>query len=261
MHFLMTIALTFFLQIIQNTFKLDEMLNACFDQLDDERKRRTTAVQTLSKFEQDLADAKKKLQAEEQACKSAESALEGYQKQAENQGKLLREANAELKKTQEQVLILKKHLEETQKLRERAEKSKEQAEKAKIDAEQAMNEAEQRGYEVGIVETENALRAEVSEVCRIYCARTWSEALNRVGVEASSELRKPENIFYPEAIRPSVLLPHQADAPSSVINLNEEVSPHSFLPRGQPELAKGGLAPPGASPDKTIIASEAETAS
>ena len=110
-----------------------------------------------------------------------------------------------------------------------------------------MNEAEQRGYEVGIAETEKALRAEVPEVCRIYCARTWSEALNRVGVEASSELRKPENVFYPEAIRPSVLLPHQADAPPSAINLNEEVSPHSFPPRSQPELAKEGLAPPEAS--------------
>ena len=152
-------------------------------------------------------------------------------------------------------------MEETQKLKERAEKSKEQAEKAKINAEQVMNEAEQRGYEVGIVETEKALRAEVLEVCRIYCARTWSEALNRVGVEASSELRRPENVFYPEAIRPSVLLPYQADAPSSVINLNEEVSPHSFPPLGQPKLAKGGLAPLGASPGKTTTASEAETAS
>ena len=124
-----------------------------------------------------------------------------------------------------------------------------------------MNEAKQRGYEVGIAETEKALRAEVPEVCHIYCARTWSEALNRVGVEASSELRKPENVFYPEAIRPSVLLPHQADAPSSVINLNEEVLPHSFPPRSQPELAKEGLAPPGASLDKTTTTSEAETAS
>ena len=260
MHFSLTIAVTIFLQIIQNTFKLDEMLNVCFDQLDDERKRRITAVQTLSKFEQDLTDAKKKLQTEEQARKSAESALEGYQKQAENQGKLLRKANAELKKTQKQVLVLRKHLEETQKLRKRAEKSKEQAEKAKICAEQAMNEAEQRGYEVGIAETEKALRAEVPEVCRIYCTRTWSKALNRVGVEASSELRKPENVFYPEAIRPSVLLPNQTNASSSVINLNEEVSPHSFLPRGQPELAKEGP-PLRASPDKTTTTSEAETAS
>ena len=77
------------------------MFNACFDQLDDERKRRATAVQTLSKSEQDLADARKKLQVEEQASKSAESALESYQKQAEDQGRLLREANTELKKAQE----------------------------------------------------------------------------------------------------------------------------------------------------------------
>ena len=41
-----------------------------------------------------------------------------------------------------------------------------------------MNEAEQRGYEVGIAETEEALRAEVPVVCRIYCAKTWDEALN-----------------------------------------------------------------------------------
>ena len=118
-----------------------------------------------------------------------------------------------------------------------------------------MNEAEQRGYEVGIAETEENLRAEVSVVCCIYCAKTWDEALNRAGVEASSELRRPENVFYPEAIRPSTLPPHQAEAP------NEEVLPHSFLPSGQPEPAKGGIAPPGASLDKTATASEAETAS
>ena len=105
------------------------------------------------------------------------------------------------------------------------------------------------------------MRAEVPEVCHIYCARTWSEALNRVGVEASSELRKPENVFYPETICPSILLPHQADASSSVINLNEEDSPHNSPPRGQPEPVKGGLAPPRASPDKTTTALEAETAS
>ena len=83
----------------------------------DERRKQITAVQILSKFEQDLADAKKKLLAKEQARKSAESALEGYQKQAEDQGNHLREANAELKKAREQVLALRRHSEETQKLR------------------------------------------------------------------------------------------------------------------------------------------------
>ena len=57
------------------------------------------AVQTLSKSEQDLADARKKLQVEEEARKSAESASEGYQKQAEEQARLLCEMNAKLRKT------------------------------------------------------------------------------------------------------------------------------------------------------------------
>ena len=77
--------------------------------------------------------------------------------------------------------------------------------------------------------------------------RTWSEALNRAGVEASSELRRPENVFYPEVIRPLVLQSHQADAPSPVINLNEEVLPRNSPPRGQPGPTKEGLAPPEAS--------------
>ena len=124
-----------------------------------------------------------------------------------------------------------------------------------------MNEAEQRGYEIGIAETEKALRAEVLEVCRIYCARTWSEALNRAGVEASSELRRPENIYYPEAIRPSAPQPYQADAPSPIINLNEEVLPHNSSHCGQLGPSKEGLAPPGASSDKITTALEAETAS
>ena len=223
------------------------MLNACSNQLDGEMKRRVMAVQTLTKSEQDLVSARKKLQAEEEARKSVKSISKGYQKQAEEQARLLHETNAELKKTQEQVLVFKKHLEETQKLKEQAEKLKERAEEARINSERAMNEAEQRGYEIGIAETEKALRAEVPEVCRIYCARTWSEALNRVGVEVSSELRKPKNVYYPEAIRSSTPQPYQTDTPSPAINPNEEV-----LLRNSP---------PRASPNKSTTASKAETAS
>ena len=84
-------------------------------------------------------------------------------------------------------------------------------------------------------------------MCRIYCVRTWSEALNVAGVEASSELRKPENVYYPEAIRSSAPQPYQADTPPPAINPNEGV-----LPRNSP---------PGASPNKSTAASKAETAS
>ena len=94
-------------------------------------------------------------------------------------------------------------MEETQKLREQAEKSKEEVERAKAEAKQATNEVEQKGYEIGVVEMEEALRAEVPMVCCIYCTQTWDEALNRAGVKASSELSRLESVFYPEAICPS----------------------------------------------------------
>ena len=76
---------------------------------------------------------------------------------------------------------------------------------AKIEAKKARDEAEQKGYNLGVVETEETLRAAVPTVCRIYCAQTWDEALNRAGVEVSSELRKPKNVFYPFAIQASDL--------------------------------------------------------
>ena len=166
----------------------------------------------------------------------------------------MREANAELKSAQEQIAAIKKHLEETQKLRERAEKSKEEAERAKA-------EAEQKGYEIGVTETEETLRAEVPMVCRIYCAQTWNEALNRAGVEVSSELRRPKSVFYPEAIRPSAPPPSQAEDIPLAVNPNEGVLPPSLPPPGQPEPAEEHNAPPGASLDKTATASRAEVAS
>ena len=58
------------------------------------------------------------------------------------------------------------------------EKAKAEAKKAKAKAEREKDEAEQHGYDVGVVETEDALRAEVPAVCRAFCAQTWEEALN-----------------------------------------------------------------------------------
>ena len=76
-----------------------------------------------------------------------------------------------------------------------------QAEEDKAKAEKERAEAKQNGYDVGVAETEDALRAEVLAVCRAYYAQTWEEALNQAGVEASSELRKPERIIFPPALQ------------------------------------------------------------
>ena len=63
---------------------LEEMTNSICQQLDDERKRRVAAVQTLAIVENSNTDLKKRLTAEEQARKSTNSALEGAERQAES---------------------------------------------------------------------------------------------------------------------------------------------------------------------------------
>ena len=44
---------------IQNTFRLEEMTNYCYQQLDEERKMRVAAMQTLAVAENSNADLKK----------------------------------------------------------------------------------------------------------------------------------------------------------------------------------------------------------
>ena len=82
-----------------------------------------------------------------------------------------------------------------------AEKARLQAEEDKLKAEREKDEVEQHGYNVGVAETEDTLRAEVPAVCRAYCAQTWEEAFNQAGIDVSSELRKPENIVFPLALQ------------------------------------------------------------
>ena len=99
-------------------------------------------------------------------------------------------------------------MKEAKKLKDQAEKARAQAEEDKAKAEKERDEAEQHGYDVGVAETEDALRAEVLTVCRAYCIQTWEEALNQAGIDASSQLRKPENIFFPPALQ----IPNQKEA-------------------------------------------------
>ena len=98
-------------------------------------------------------------------------------------------------------------------------------------------------------------------VCRIYCAQTWNEALNRAGVEASSKLRKAENVFYPPAICTSDPPSTQFEVTPTTTYPNQEVSPQNPFPPSQQEPAKETSAPQEASLDKAAIAPKAEVAS
>ena len=61
---------------------------------------------------QTIKDLRKKLAEEEKVKKSANAALEGAERQAEEQRQLLREAKDQLASSQEQMAALKKKLEE-----------------------------------------------------------------------------------------------------------------------------------------------------
>ena len=63
---------------------MEEMYHFVSQQLDDEGKRRSAAVQTLTIAENSNTDLRKKQTAEEHAKKSAEAALKGAEKQAES---------------------------------------------------------------------------------------------------------------------------------------------------------------------------------
>ena len=60
------------------------MFHFLSQQLDDEKKQRVAAVQTLTIAENSNADLRKKLTTEEQARKSADAALKNAKKQVES---------------------------------------------------------------------------------------------------------------------------------------------------------------------------------
>ena len=218
--------------------------------MEDERKRQTTACQTLNIAENSNVELKKKLTSEEQAHRSADSALEGAQRQAEDQRKRLRETTEQLNDFKEEMAVLRAQLEEAQRLEDQAGKAKAKVEKAKAKAEKEKDKAEQHGYVVGVARIEVALRAKVPVVYRACCAQTWVEALNWAGVEASSELRRPENIFFPPAIRVSGLSSNQKEAIPTVAEPAEKAQVQNPPPPSQQKQAKEPEAPKVISSDK-----------
>ena len=152
--------------------------------------------------------------------------------------------------SKEQLATLRKQLEGAQRLKDKVEKAKAEMEKAKAEAEKENNEAEQHDYDVSVAKTKDTLRAEVPAVCWAYYAQTWEEALNQAGVDASSELRRSKNIFFPPAIRAPSLTPNQKEVAPPVAKLAEDAQLQNPPPPSQQEQAKETEAPQGTSSNK-----------
>ena len=95
--------------------------------------------------------------------------------------------------TKEQIVDLKKKLAEAEGAKNVAEWAKDKALRAKEEAEFARTEvecskekAEEEAYDLGVAETQAALKAQVPGVCRLYCSQVWNEALKQAEVDTSS---------------------------------------------------------------------------
>ena len=159
--------------------------------------------------------------------------------------------------SKEQLAALKKQLEEAKKLKDQVEKARVQAKEDNAKAEKERDEAEQHGYDVDVAEIEDALKAEVPTVCRAYCTQTWEEALNRAGIDASSKLRKPENIIFPPALQ----IPNQKKATLPVSQPAKEAEPRHPPSSSQQEQGKKQETLKDSSSDKVIEAPQPGVAS
>ena len=90
-------------------------------------------------------------------------------------------------------------------------------------AREAAEVAVKASYEHGVWDTETRLTEEVVVICKDYCTESWEVAIDWAGVLVDSELRRAENIFFPEDIREipnseppaKKLLPAQAALPDT----------------------------------------------
>jgi len=83
-------------------------------------------------------------------------------------------------------------------------------------------------YEREMADTEARLIEEVAVVCRNYVTKSWGVAMDRAAVPADSNLRKIENIFFPEDIREIPGSDPPEEPPSA-----PTTAPDSIIPKGK----------------------------
>ena len=115
--------------------------------------------------------------------------MKNAEAQAEDQCKELYTTQLNLATEQAAVLDLKAKLQK--------------AEEALNVAQEAATAAETSTYECGVLETEARLTAEVIVVCWEYCAKMYNQALDRAGIPTDSNLRRVDQMYYPEDLRES----------------------------------------------------------
>ena len=92
-------------------------------------------------------------------------------------------------------------------------------------AREAAEAAVAASYERGVADIEARLTEEVAGVCRDYVTESWGVAMDRAAVPANSDLRRLENIFFPEDIRDVPGLDPPEEPPSAPTDALDFVIP------------------------------------
>ena len=180
-------------QVTQQVYVAEDWVQSATTNLNAEIQNRYDIEKALGSANHEKTQLAEKLKLAEKGRKSAEAGLKNAETQAEDQHK-------ELYMTQLNLAIEKAAVLDLQDKLKRAEEA------LKV-AQEAATAAETLAYERGVQETETRLTAEVTVVCREYCAETYSQALDRAGIPADSDLMRTDQVYYLEDLRENLTSP------------------------------------------------------
>ena len=152
------------------------------------------AEASLGKLKEEHVRMSEELKEVTSQKKSLDAGIKNVEKQAEEQRKLLKAAEANLKTERELVNGLRDEL------RKAKDSARFAEENAKL-AQETVEAEKKAAYQLGVEQTSSELMEQFASVSRDYCCITWSKALDAAGVPADSELRLPGSVYYDPEIR------------------------------------------------------------
>ena len=174
------IILVISMQVTQQVYMAEDWVRNANNKLYIETQSRHDVEKALGVANHKKTQLAEMLKAVERTQKSAEAGLKNAEAQAEDQRKELYTTQLNLATEQAVVLDLKDKLQK--------------AEEALKVAQEATTAVETSAYERGVLEMEARLTAEVTVVCREYCAETYNQALDQAGILADSDLRRVDQM-------------------------------------------------------------------
>ena len=175
------------MQVTQRVYVAKDWVWNAYNKFDTKAQTRRDVEKALGTANHEKTQLTEKLKAAESACQSAEAGLKTAEAHTKDQHKQLYTTQINLATEKTVALDLKAELQKAQ-------------EALKV-AQEVAKATETAAYERGILETEARLTAKVTVVCRDYCTETYFHALDRARIPVDSDLRRANQVYYPEDIR------------------------------------------------------------